>query len=506
MPKKTIVLNGKDLTISQVVKVARERVQIEITPEAVERLKAARQLVFDLVDTNVPIYGFNIGVGWNKDKKVFKEFFQEYNRNLIYCHTLGVAPEASEEEVRAVMLARLNGILVGATGIQPEVALMFMNMLNAGVHPVIPERGSVGQGDITCLSHIGLAMIGEGEVCYNGIRMPASAGLKMAGLEPIVLGPKDGLAILSSNALAAGQGALVLNDLKDILDIADIVYALSLEGLNGNVEPLDPKGHELRPYAGQAYSAGKIREYLNGSYLWQPDCSRATHDALAFRGSAHIHGAVRDVLSFVENLLTIHLNSSEDNPCIILDERRVIHCSNFEVTNWAIGFEAIGTAISHLSKVSCYRTIKLSDPNFTKLPRFLEPADNVLGFQTIQKVFTSLDTEIRHLSNPATTDFFAVAGDIEDHANGTSYVVQKTRKMVDNMFYILAIEAMHGAQAVDLRKGIAMGKGTKISYNIIREVIPFLDKDRPLSYDIKKAYELLRSGEFLSRIREEMVK
>lgn len=501
---ETVVLNGKDLTIEQVVKVSRGRARVEIAPEAEEVLRASRQLVFDLVEDNVPVYGFNTGVGWNKDKRVFKEFFQEYNRNLIYSHTLGVDPPASEEEVRAVMLARLNPLLNGATGIQPEIAMMYMHMLNAGIHPVMPERGSVGEGDITCLSHIGLAMLGEGEVYYEGKRIPASEALDKAGLEPVVLGPKDGLAIVSSNALAAGEGALVIDDIKNLLDMADVIYALSLEGLNGNVTPLDPRTHKARPFPGQGYSAERITEYLEDSYLWEPDWKKPVQDPLSFRGGAHVNGAVRDALAYVEGLMEIQLNSSDDNPCIIMEDRKMISCSNFEVTNWALGFEMLGMALSQLSKLSCHRMIKLGNPSFTGLPRFLAPADNVLAFATIQKVFTSLDTEVRHLSNPAVSDFFSVAGDIEDHANSTPYIVQKTRRIIDSLYYILGIEAIHGAQAVDLRSDIHIGRGTSAVYQAIRKEIPFLDKDRPLTVDIKKAYELLKSGKLLYSLREAM--
>ncbi len=503
---ETVNLNGSNLTIEQVVKVARDKARVEITPEAMETLKASRQLVFDLVDSNVPVYGFNTGVGWNKDKRVFKEFFQEYNKNLIYSHCLGVDPPASEEEVRAVMLARLNALLVGATGIQPEIAVMYMDMINAGVHPVIPERGSVGEADIACLSHIGLAMLGEGDAFYNGKRMPAAEALKKAGLSPVVLGPKDGLAIVSSNALSAGEGALVLNDIKDLLDMFDIIYALSLEGLNGNVSPLDMRTHRIRPYPGQACSAGKITEYLEGSYIWEPDWKKPVQDPLSFRGSAHVHGAVRDALAYVEELLTIQLNSSDDNPCIIMDDKKIISCSNFEVTNWSLGFEMLGMGLSQLSKVACHRIIKLANPAFTKLSRFLAPSDNVLAFATIQKTFTALDTEIRHLSNPAISDFFALAGDMEDHANNAPYIVQKTRKMVDNLLYILGIEAIHAAQAVDLRSDIRIGKGTKAAYEVIRQDIPFYEKDRNLSVDIKSAYELLKSGRMLSAVKKAMEK
>lgn len=503
---ETVNLNGKDLTIEQVVKVARDRAKVEITSEAMDTLKASRQLVFDLVDSNVPVYGFNTGVGWNKDKRVFKEFFQEYNKNLIYSHCLGVEPFASEEEVRAIMLARLNTLLIGATGIQPEIAVMYADMLNAGVHPVIPERGSVGEADIACLSHIGLAMIGEGESFYNGKRLASAEALKKAGIEPVVLGPKDGLAIVSSNALAAGEGALVLNDIKELLDISDIIYALSLEGLNGNVSPLDVRTHRVRPYPGQAYSAERITEYLEGSYIWEPDWKKPVQDPLSFRGSAHVHGAVRDALAYVEGLLKIQLNSSDDNPCVIMEDKKIISCSNFEVTNWSLGFEMLGMALSQLSKVACHRIIKLGNPAFTKLSRFLSPSDNVLAFATIQKTFTALDTEIRHLSNPAVSDFFALAGDMEDHANNAPYIVQKTRKIVDNMFYILGIEAMHAAQAVDLRSDIHIGKGTKAAYDSIRETVPFYDKDRNLSVDIKNSYEVLRSGKLLRNVMEAMEK
>jgi histidine ammonia-lyase len=498
----TIIINGRDLTIEEVAKVARDGAKVEISPDAMKRTEDSRRLVFDLAESNVPIYGFTTGVGWNKDKAVFKDFFQEYNRNLILSHCVAADPEASEEETRAVMLVRLNALLVGATGVQPEIVTMYKDLLNHGIHPVLPERGSVGEADISNCSHIGLAMIGEGEVYYQGLKISAKEALEKEGLTPIVLGPKDGLAIVSSNALAAGEGALVLQEVKELLEVADAIYGLSLEGLNGNLSPLDPKTHEVRPFPGQAQSAKKVLEYLEGSYLHSPNWKRSVQDPLSFRGTVHIHGSVRDALSYVEEYLRIHINSSDDNPCVILDERRMISCSNFEVTSWVIGFEMLGLALSHMSKAACHRTIKLSSPEFTKLPRFLSPADNVICFGTIQKTFTSLDTEIRHLSNPATADFFSVAGDIEDHASNAPFVVQKTRKIVDNLRYILGIEWMHAAQAVDLRTDIHIGKVTQGLYDRLRTEVPFYSKDRNLTIDIKKAYNMIKSGLVLETIRE----
>lgn len=500
---ETIKINGSSLTIEQLVQVARYGARVEITSEAMVALKESRQLVFDLAESNVPVYGFNTGVGWNKDKRVFKEFFKQYNENLIRSHCLGVEPYASVEEVRAIMLARLNPLLLGATGIQPEIAVMYADLLNNGIHPMVPERGSVGEGDITCLSHIGLAMIGEGEVNFRGEIISASEALKKAGLKPVELGPKDGLAIVSSNAHSAGQGALVAYEMKKLIDLMDITYALSLEGLNGNTSPLDKETHKVRPFVGQGYSAARIREYLEGSYILEPDWKKPVQDPLCFRSAAHVNGAVRDALRYLEDLMLIQLNSSDDNPCVILEEKRMISCSNFEATNWAMAFEMLGLGVVQLSKMSCYRSIKLGNPEFTKLPRFLAPADNVLGFATLQKVYTSLDTEIRHLANPA-PDFFSLAGDIEDHANSVAYIVQKTRKIIDNMYYIIGIELLHGAQAVSLRNDIHLGKGTKAAFDEVRREISFYEEDRNLSLDIKKAYELAKSGK-IQKVAEEAV-
>ena len=497
-----IILDGKSLTIKEVSKVAREYVKVEISHGAMERVEAARSLVHELQNSDTPVYGFNRGVGLNKDREVLAKYYSEYNRNLILAHCVAVDPEASIEDVRGILLARLNTLLLGCTGIQPAIVTMYKDFLNYGIHPVIPERGSIGEADITCLSHIGLAMIGEGEVFYQGQRLLASEAMERVGLKPIVLGPKDGLAIVSSNALAAGQGALVLNDVIDLLETADIIYAMTLEGFKGNVTPLDLKTYEVRPLPGQLESAKNVRRYLEGSYLWLPGVSEALQDPLSLRGSCHVHGAVRDALEYVLKYMDIQLNSSDDNPCVIVDERRMVSCSNYEVTSMVLGFEMLGIALSHLSRNACMRTIKLGSVKFTGLSRFLTPADTrVIAYATIQKTFTSLDTEIRHLSNPATVDYFALAGDIEDHANNSPYVVKKTAKIVDNLRYILGIEAMHAAQAIDLRQATRLGKGTKVAFEVLRSEIPFLDKDRNLSIDIKKAYNIIKSNGILNAVR-----
>ncbi|MBS9775759.1 MAG: aromatic amino acid lyase [Fusobacterium sp.] len=498
--ENTVILNGKNLTIEDVKKVACNNWKVEIAPEARDYVIAGRKKVYELVDSDVPVYGFNTGVGWNKDKKVMKDFFNKYNTNLIYSHSLGVEPNCSREEGRAVLLNRLNTFLVGCTGVAVEIVDMYVTLLNNDITPVIPLRGSVGEADITNASHIGLAIIGEGDVYYNGEIRNSGEVFKEAGIEKINLGPKDGLAIVSTNALSAGLYSLVLSDIDKLIKLSDVVYALSLEGLNGNTTPLDPDLYEVRNYKGQKASLKNVNSLLEGSTIYQVDWKKPVQDPLSFRGSVQVNGALRDVYDYAKSLLDIQLNSAEDNPCLLLEKNKLISCSNYEPISWVLGAESLGVALSHLSKNSCFRTIKLANPDFTKLPRFLSPKDNVLGYCTIQKVFTSLDTEIRHLSNPATVDYYSVAGEIEDHANNTVYVVSKLAKIVDNLLYIYGIELMHAAQAVDLRTDWTLGKGNKIVHEKIRKVLPFYGEDRPIFKDIKTMYELVKSDDFLDGI------
>lgn len=495
-----IVINGENLTIDKIEKVARYNYKVEIAKEALDKVKRGREKIFELVDSDVPVYGFNTGVGWNKDKKVFKDFFNKYNTNLIYSHSLGIEPYCTKQEGRAILLARLNTFLVGCTGVAVEIVEMYENLLNLDIIPLIPKRGSVGEGDITNLSHIGLALIGEGEVYYNNEVRNSKEVFDEIKLEMINLGPKDGLAIVSSNALAVGTGALVLKDIERLLNLADIVYCLSLEGLNGNTSPLEMGLYDVRNYMGQKISLKNVTKILKNSSIYNHDWKKPVQDPLCFRGSVQVNGAIRDAFKYCLELFNIQLNSSEDNPCLLLEENKLLSCSNYEAISWVLGFENLGIALSHLSKNSCYRTIKLSNPEFTKLPRFLSPKDNVLGYATIQKVFTSLDTEIRHLSNPATADFYSLAGEIEDHANNTPYIIQKLSKIVDNMYYILGIEAMHAVQAIDLRSDYILGEGSRVAYNRIRAVVPFYGEDRPIYRDIKIMYELVKSEIFIKEV------
>ena len=505
-----VVLTGNDLTVEEVWEIAVNGAEVEISPEADARLEASRKLVYELVDRNVSVYGFNTGVGWNKDHKIAKEFFEEFNRKLIYSHCLGVQPEASEQDVRAIMAIRLNTLLEGCTGIQPAIARRYAEFLNAGIHPVMFERGSVGEADITQLSQIGLAMIGEGEVNYKGSRRPAAEAQKLAGLEPVTLGPKDGLAIVSSSAFSAGEAALAIKQLDDLVDTGDIVYSVSLEGLNGNTSPLDPAVMEARKLPGQAKSAECVRKYIEGSDIYKPYPNKPVQDPLCFRGAAYVNGTLRDALEYAKKYLTIQMNSSDDNPCVVLKEKKIVSTSNFETTTFATAFELLGIVLSHISRMACYRTIKLSNPELTKLPRFLSHDDGQSHcFGTLQKTFTMLDTEIRHLSNPCSVDYMSLTGDIEDHANNTPLTVQHVRRIVENLQYIYGLELMHACQAVDLRLqrgGFKLGKGTRLAFEEFRRDVAFYKTDRPLAPDIQKACDFIKSRKLITNVKDVIIR
>lgn len=497
-----LILNGSSLTLEELRQVVYDRRPVELDPQALERAAKARQILFDMAAEGKPVYGLNRGVGWNKDKEFDQDFFETYNRNLINSHSLGVRPYCSVEEVRAMMCIRLNTALCGCTGISTEILTMYKEFLNRGIHPRVLQRGSIGEGDISTLSLIGQAMIGSGEVEYKGEIVPSARAMSAEGIPPASLGPKDGLSIVSSNAQGEAMAAVLVCEAEQLLVVADAVFCLSLEGLNGGLQPLGEKVNALRGLAGQQRSAARCREFLAGSYLERPDPSRALQDPLSFRCASAVHGSVIDTLDFVRRHLEIQLNATDDNPCILVDEGAASVSQNFETTTLALGVEMLASALNHMSKCICYRLIHLADPAFTGLTRFLTPAEvKTIAYGTIQKVYTMLDAENRMLANPSSMDFMAVAGTIEDHASNLPLAAAKALKIVDNLRYMLGIEVMHGAQAVDLRKKPALGRVTGPVFDAYRQVVPYLSADRNLSLDIEKSYRFIRDGRMFQLIQ-----
>ena len=522
-----VILNGDNLTIHDVVNVARFRQTVKISSEAKKRVAHAHELLISGAKFDLPIYGLNRGVGLNKDRKIFKgeaidpeikEISEQFNRNMIYSHSTGVGSDMPEDTVRAAMLVRLNTLLRGVAGIQPKAVDLLEGFLNRQIHPVMPSRGSVGEADIAILSHIALAMMGEGEVYFLGKRMPAKDAFRAAGLEPLRPFAKDSLSILSSNAYSVGLATLVINDASNLLNQMNLIFSMSLEGFNGNIAPFLVQVQKVRPYCSQWAIAEKVRNILNGSYLWQIDENRPLQDPLSFRTATQVHGATLDIIESIKKQMLINLNSSDDNPAIILDivpektttpqelqyyikdqelKGAIIPSANFEPITWIIRFEGLAIAFTHASHNSIQRMINLVDPEKTGLSRFLAGNMTAIAFGTIQKAFMALDTENRFLANPVSMDFFPLAGGIEDHSTNAPLVVNHIAKIVDNLTYIVAMEEMHAAQAMDLRQqknpNIVFGKDTKTELEAFRAIVPFLNEDRVLQTDIENAYRYLKN-------------
>lgn len=522
---EVIHLDGRSLTIPGIIDVARHSFQVTIEPSSMERVQQSFDLLLAAADQGIPVYGLNHGVGQNKDKTIFsgnvdaeaREASEQFNANNLRATSAGVGPDVPEDVVRAAMVIRLNTILAGYSGARPQVAERYRDFLNQRIHPVMPSRASVGEADITILSHIGLAMMGEGEVIYAGQRMAADRALREAGLEPLVPFGKDSLVIMSSNAYAAALATLVVHDAERVLAVARKVCALSLEALNGNVAPFLPEVHAIRAYEAQGRAAAAILAELDGSYLWQPSAQRALQDPLSFRTVSHVLGVGEEATRRLKELLIVQLNSSDDNPASIPGigppagasaqvgsyyvtrgrvQGAVIPTANFEPLPWVIPIETLGLAMSHVSRTSAARTTRLGSPEFTHLSRFLSPDDTTLAYSAVQKVYVALDAENQELNDPVSTSPLPVAGDIEDTATNSTSAAARVLQMIDNIYYVTGLELMHAAQAVDLRRrdspGLALGRGTRALHLAFREVVPFLDRDRALTPDIQASYRFLR--------------
>lgn len=324
--------------------------------------------------------------------------------------------------------------------------------------------------------------------------MESAKALELSGLKPLKLGPKDGLGIVSSNAQGAAFAAMGVIEAEQFIERYRKVFCLALEGLNGVLDPMDESVNRERGYQGQMESARKCRELLKGSYLEKPWEGRALQDPLSFRCQSAITGSVMDALAYLKQQLKVELNATDDNPCLLPEEDRMCGSPNFEPLTWVLAVEMASTGLAHMSKMISQQILRIGDPGFTKLNRFLTPAEGaVIAYGTIQKTVSYLDTENRMYANPCSLDFLSMAGHIEDTASNSTMAAANMRKIIDNLYYMAAIELMHAAQAVDLREIPQLGEGTRPLFESYRKEVPYLDNDRNMSVDIQKTYDFLKS-------------
>ena len=503
---EVLYLDGSSLTEEEVWQVAYENRPVEMAPEAFARLAEGRRIMTGLAGGGKAIYGFNRGVGWNKDRGMEESALIAYNKNLLRSHCLGVGPWHRDEEVRAMMVIRLNQMLVGACCATDELAFMYRDCLNRGITPQVPERGSMGDDDIATLSHIGMAFMGESNVSWKGKIVPAKEAMEAEGLTPCVMDLKDGHTVILSNAQGEALTAILARETEELLHMSQLVYCMDYEGLNGNIEQMRPEVNRLRGLPGQEYCAAECLKFLEGSYLFSPDEDRALQDALSFRDGFCVAGAVRDALGFVRQFLKIQLNSTSDNPCVLRELGETSVTANFETPTLVIGVEMLAGALAALSRTIVYRMLKMTDPAFTRLTRYLAPwDDSSLGYATIMNTYASLDVENRHLAMPSSMDFLPLEGGIEDRGTNLPFAAEKARKIVDNLRWLTGMEALYAAQAIDLRKQkreLKLGRVTQKAYEAFREEVFFLGEDRNMHLEMQKAYNFIASGKLMRIIRE----
>jgi histidine ammonia-lyase len=521
----TVTLDGHSITPQMIANVA-DGEAVAVAPAAINRVTLSHQVLIEAAQNGLKIYGLTVGVGLNKDRpmvdvhgKLTQEVIdasKKFNVGLLHAHSGGIGEPMSIRLARATLVTRLNGLLSGGGGVQPAIVDAYVAFLNKGITPVIPAGGSVGEGDITVISHIGLAMLGEGEVYYQGNKMAAMAALQSSKTPAITPYAKDALAILSSNAYSAASGALALDSLAHLMQVNTLTYALSLQALNGNVSPFLANTLALRPYPEVAAMGKNLRELLVGSSLWQHDDSRPLQDPLSFRSGVYLLAELQRSYQSAYDQLLVQLNSSDDNPGVALGvtppsqrpqetvgyvnegklQGAVLPSANFEPLPWVLAFEQLGLALAHNSLASAQQVVKLNNPAFTGLTRFLGTDHTVHAFGAMEKPVMMLAMRNKELAMPVSLDYFPVAGDIEDIATNAPSVVERVQQQVDNAYQLLGILLVHDAQAVSLRQqrhnGFTLSAPTAALYTAVRQRVPFIETDRPLAPDFAAAEQVLR--------------
>lgn len=521
-----VQLDGHSITPAIIAQVA-DGEPVTVSAEARKRVGQGHEVLLEAARRGQKIYGLTVGVGLNKDREMVDihgqlsqaviDASRQFNVGLLHAHSGGAGELASTRTVRAAMVTRLNALLTGSGGVAPAIVDAYVAFLNKGITPCLPVHGSVGEGDITVLSHIGLAMLGEGEVFYQGAKIPAKEALERTGTRAIVPYAKDALSILSSNAWSAANAALALNDLAHWLPLNTLTFALGLQGLNGNVSPFLENTLALRPFPEVQAMGVQLRGLLQGASLWQHDDRRPLQDPLSFRSGVYLLAELQRSYRLASEQLTIQLNSSDDNPGIALNvsapsgraqetfgyvdsngvKGAVLPSANFEPLPWVLAFEQLSLALAHNSLANVQQLIKLNNPGITGLTRFLGTGDTVHAFGAMEKPAAMLAMQNKQLAMPVSLDYVPVAGDIEDIATNAPAVVERLQQQINNSYALLGILLVHDAQAIDLRKqagnGFALAPNTAGLYEALRKRVAFLDTDRPMTPDFAAAEAVVRA-------------
>ena len=510
MKPDTVVLDGMNLSMEQVIAVSCGQPGaplVELSPEAASRVGRAAYAVERLLERGEVAYGITTGFGAFKDRLIPPEQVEALQRNIVISHAVGVGEPFDQPTTRAIMLIRANALARGHSGIRLSTLQLLLDMLNAGVHPVIPEKGSLGaSGDLAPLAHMSLVLIGEGEAEHRGRCQAGSEALRSAGLSPVVLAAKEGLALTNGTAVMAALGALESYRAQRLACVADVAGCMSLEALHGTSLAFDDRIHELRPFPRQIRCARVLRTLLQDSDFTRHHDPANVQDAYTLRCIPQVHGAVRDAIAYANWVVEIELNSVTDNPLIFIDDQTeeitVLSGGNFHGEPLAIAMDYLSMAMTELGNISERRIMRLTDEasNSHVLPAFLTRQGGLhSGFMLTQYTAAALAAENKVLAHPASVDTIPTSANVEDHVSMGVTAALQTRQINNNVEHILAIELMAAAQGVDFRRerlgpAARLGRGTQPAYDLIRERVPFLEKDAIMYPHMEAVWQLVASG------------
>ena len=496
------VIDGNSVTVEFLKKAASTSEKIAMAPAARELMRASRKYIMDRVDKGEIIYGVNTGFGAFSSVSISREQIVELQKNLIRSHSMGVGQPFTKEESRAIMVLRANALVRGHSGIRPEVVDKILEFLNNDIIPVIPQQGSVGaSGDLAPLSHLALAIIGEGEV-WGGDGKPTDVApvLKKKNIQPLELQAKEGLSMINGCQVMTAAGLLSLHRARNLSALADLAGAMTLEAMQGSRKAFDPLIAATRPHPGEAKTAHNILKLMGPTSEIaeaHANCGRV-QDAYSLRCIPAVHGAVKDALRNCLATLEIEANSSTDNPLVFSNEGKILSCGNFhgEPVAFAMDFAAI--AFSAMGSISECRIEKLINPAMSGLPAFLAPEGGLnSGHMIVQVAAASLVSENKILAHPASVDSIPTSADKEDHVSMGTIAARKFGQVVDNVENIIAMEFLSACQALDLLKPLKPSSAVAAVYDVIRKKVPFAKTDRVFAKDVQVIREMIRSDEIL---------
>jgi histidine ammonia-lyase len=496
-----VELNGKALTLEQIAAVAIGDERVAISPSTRPGIAASRKVIEQIVARDAVVYGVNTGFGKLSDVRVPQDELKQLQLNLVRSHACGIGQPLSEPEVRAMMLLRANVLTLGFSGIRWDVIELLCEMLNRRVHPVVPEKGSVGaSGDLAPLAHLALSVIGEGEAFFEGERIATAEALQRARLRALELEAKEGLALLNGTQAMHAVGGLALLRARRLARVADVSGAMSLEALKGTPVAFDPRLQDARPHPGQKAAAQHLLSLMEDSEIRDSHLTDdpRVQDAYSLRCMPQVHGAARDALAHCEEVLLIESASATDNPLVFADTGDVISGGNFHGAPLAFAFDYAAIAVADLMSMSERRTDRLVNPDKSEgLPAFLARRPGVeSGFMIAHVAAASLVNEARVLAHPASVDNITTSGGKEDHVSMGMTSALKLRAIVDLAENVLAIELLAAAEGLDRRRPLKAGRGVERAFAAVREFAPPLTHDRALSGDIARVAEAIRRGEF----------